>query len=714
LASAGKGTPSYVPVRVLVAAGTKPIPLTGARVRLLRKGRTIAVGKSYGLGLAIASAVSRRRIPNHFTVKTSGGFIRGKPFDGRLAGKVRRHRSGPTTVIVNPETTLSVKYCKRHRHLKVRGCQRQVARFLDLPQGSDLGNDLLGSQALDGRKLLKSAGGARHLPRYLSKLTKKMGKPGSPAIHSFHGTRPSSHVVAPIPELASLGAAGRGGAPNVADDSSWWNFLRGVNVAIGLINQVAGWLSPNAPDSDAAQLANIDSALNQITTQLTDLENEMGQLQSEVTLGNYSTLAEGAAPTVNAIQDGLSSYQAVLDAANQISCWPSNAGSCPNPQSPADVCQGASGPLQNLCVTLGDLPLPANLPPRPYTNPNSPNALTGSLIGQFMYEITSVNSFSDSQIQALANDAAGGLGGGSPGTAGIWQFGSAYLAAQTPFLGTPTDQEIQDMIGYYMSAYTAGLTMRGAFWGFDQFAASTYNSAVNTSLADFSDLTEAAPAPLPGGTFLDQKSGLMWSGWLGAIENAECPADVAEHDGQISLPYPAGTGGSCSAGINPLTDTPNNAPGWVTPQLANGQTIADWSIAGQDQVQDLSANLAPYTNSGTQATYLVNNGLFAGPIISNVSAGKKPQELAAWPNGVTSNQQLCDLTDNTPGCEALIWLPGINPWDVAAGDSGSYEGAPLYDFPSFFFRTPVAAGPNAECYYYPQSGSTALSECAPG
>ena len=63
-AASAPGSISFVPVRVLVAAGPNPLPLTGATVRIVsaRRGAhvtTLAVGHSYGQGLALVAARSR-------------------------------------------------------------------------------------------------------------------------------------------------------------------------------------------------------------------------------------------------------------------------------------------------------------------------------------------------------------------------------------------------------------------------------------------------------------------------------------------------------------------------------------------------------------------------------------------------------------------------------------------------------------------------------
>ena len=713
-ASRASGALVFVPIRVLVSAGANPVPLEGAEVRLVSQDRTIASGRTYNEGLAIAFAWKngrglQRTIPRHFTVQTSGGRIAGKRFRGSLIAQVTRYGTRPLVVLVNPVTTLSAMYCQRHRRMTPNACNRRAKTFLGLAGGENLSVDLLGSEAFDGQLMLKDAGGARGLPRYLDELVSKMGIIG--AVHSFHTVEPRTHVVAPVPGLVRLSAADRHKKQTrLRSLSSWWSALNGIHSALSLVEFVGGWDSSSSGGGCkgcATQLANINSALNQISSQLADLKSQVSALQTEVTLGDYSTLAADAATSVNAVGDAMSSYTAVTSLASEISCWPATGSTCSDPQAPSTVCATPeTRDLTDLCIALGDLPLPADLPTHPYTNPNAPAAVQNSLIGQFMHE-TEVNPFTDSDLESLANQVAGGLGGGAVGTVGIWQFGSAYLASQSPFLGTSTDQEIQDLLGYYLSAYTAGLTMRAAWWAFDQDSQSTYSSSIDTELTDFQDLVAAMPSPLPGGTFLETGSGRMWSGQLGSTEMVFF---VPRPSTPITLPYVSHYPDYGS------DDAPNTAPGAVTPELPDGQTISDWSVAGPTQLEELGSDAASQT-TGDQTSYFVKQGLFAGQILSNSAVGPSGANVT-WPNGLSESDwnaaTPCSLAAYTSTCVAPTWGgPGeTSLWDLSHGDGiyTLYGGA--LSFATLYWRMPVSTGTDAECYYYPESGATALSTCA--
>ena len=136
------GSISFVPVRVLVAAGSNPLPLTGATVRIVsaRRGAhatTLAFGHSYGQGLALVAPVHGRQIPQRFTVRTSGGFINGRQFRGSMMGEVNLAGNGAAApVIVNLATTLSAMYCERHPKLSTAACETRRRPALGHPAGA--------------------------------------------------------------------------------------------------------------------------------------------------------------------------------------------------------------------------------------------------------------------------------------------------------------------------------------------------------------------------------------------------------------------------------------------------------------------------------------------------------------------------------------------------------------------------------------------------
>jgi hypothetical protein len=760
----------FVQVHALAAGGPHPLPVVDARIRVLssrHRGsrRTIARGRTGFTGTAVAVADTKRgtsfrrarhldqahqaRIPRHFTVQVSGGLIDGKRFRGKLLGKVQHHGKRPVTIEVNPATTLSVMYCRRHKALAMRVCRRSVARFLDLSGGTNLTTDLIGGQVLDGRQLLQSAGGAGGLGRYLKQLTREMGHPGSITTHPFHSPdRNLSYVKSPLPKMVGL-------TPNVQTDSgSWFETLYGyaqtangvakfVNSITSLVNFAGG-----GGDQAAQQLQQIDKTLIEVQSQIAQLQTEVSSIDAKVDKGDFQAAAAQAAGPVLAISNNQSSYLAVTNLAAQISC-PPRAGGCTNPQSPAQVCENAAtASVQADCMALGNLPLPGGQSAiNYYLDPSH----QGNDIGQFVWEMTQNNKWDDTSIQQIANALGGAhVAGGNIG-GGMFDYGSNYLATDTgpnagnpiaPLFGTDSDQQLQNLIGYYMAAYVAGTTMRGSYYGFNQVPKTTYQSPVQNSLDYYRKLVASAPVPLPAGTFIDTDApigtaGRMWSGQLGSVQDQNHYLNSGPGAaGHITLPYQASQPNNYA----------NNAPGAQTPKLANGSTISNWSPAWAGSLNQL------FTDAGHGGSYLVDNGLVDGQILSNGAWGGTS---VSWPGGyqlATENNGDFEVTviymepsdlptcvpppAHTSGCVAPTWALGdpLGAWDLNGGEAMANVLGKFFpinnwsqDLKCSFLYEPACNGgdleraitpnwtlpvlydryyfPQSECYYYTQSGA---------
>jgi hypothetical protein len=512
---------------------------------------------------------------------------------------------------------------------------------------------------------------------------------------------------------------------------------------------VGGWI--NGTDSgDVEQLANINSTLNQIQAELADIETEMSEILSLLEKQQFANRVEDTTDPVNRISDAVGSYQAVLAAAAQISCRDASTPTCADPQSPAAVCASVNAQtLQQQCIALGDLPIPPGQAENFYTD-NPPAAATNSLIGQFIWQITKNDPWDDSTVQTLANNVGGQVTEGQPPPDGVWQDGSAFYAGQQPyFLGTTTDQDIQYLASYYFSIFAEGLTMRSAYYGFDDVPESTYKSPVTRSLKDYFDLVMGAPAALPAGTFIDtavskgstppNNNGLMWSGQLGSIASTYAYGRLINQKASVTLPY---------SGAQP-GDRANNAPGAQTPVLPDGQTPHDWAAATNAQLSQLISDTPPGPSTNTLVP-----GYFAGQILDNSTYGGT---TIGWASG-----QAFDLapqiqaTNTSPGldvidapircypvssCQLFTWAWGA-PWGVTDLNTGenpnfspslqpdttnnwwtnqqcpdissqqctfgqTYPGIiNNWQLPVLYLRTPVGAGQGrgSECYFYYEPG----------
>ena len=768
------GSISFVPVRVLVAAGSNPLPLTGATVRIVsaRHGAhatTLAVGHSYGQGLALVAPVHGRQIPQRFTVRTSGGFINGRQFRGSMMGEVNLAGNGAAApVIVNLATTLSAMYCERHPKLSTAACETRAAQLLDIPPGLNLGTDQLSEQYVDARKLI---GEARHhggLFRYLPKLVTKMNKRPSLGAPRFRSTGSQTFVAEPLPGIARLrgpaNAVLRGEALPLtlgAGVSGFFgklleyaNKTKGAITLVNYIGDILGFASSgeSAAAKTAEELEEINAALNKISSQIAELKVQIAELKAVMEQAAYSTIALDAAKNVEAIADATSSYQAVVQEATQISCGEYSAGSskrfrgeskCSNPVSPSEACtaaaESANEGLHKACVHLGDLPLPPNSS-HYYSEAGSPAEARHSLIGEFIWEMTQNNPFNDSDIQSLAADTIG-VGG----TDGIWQYGSSWLLHEQPFLDTNDDKQLQGLVGYYLGAYAAGLTMRSAYYSFEQIPATTYESAIEHDLGDYVDLVGAAPSPLPAGTVIELNNGTMWSGQMGSIQSLANYKTLAAKGATITLPQQTDENGNI----------PNNAPEAHTPTLANGETITNWAAAGNETLGKLASSVP--SSESNKANYLADEDLFSGQLLSNSSHAAlfSPREVFVWPSGIglhvagyedefgeVSIYGKCTLPGG--GCYAPTWASGeeLEAFDLADGSGmvkalgagtgnvnwlhwpdckiNNFKNAvqceadyerylPLatgMTLPVLYDRTPVTTGKEPECYYYPPAGGS--------
>ncbi len=388
---------------------------------------------------------------------------------------------------------------------------------------------------------------------------------------------------------------------------------------------------------------------------------------------------------------------------------------------------------------LGDLPLPPNSS-HYYSEAGSPAEARHSLIGEFIWEMTQNNPFNDSDIQSLAADTIG-VGG----TDGIWQYGSSWLLHEQPFLDTNDDKQMQGLVGYYLGAYAAGLTMRSAYYGFEQIPATTYESAIEHDLGDYVDLVGAAPSPLPAGTVIELNNGTMWSGQMGSIQSLANYKTLAAKGATITLPQQTDENGNI----------PDNAPGAHTPTLANGETITNWAAANNETLGKLASSVP--SSESNKANYLADEDLFSGQLLSNSSHAAlfSPREVFVWPSGMglhvagyeqefgeVSLSGKCTLPSG--GCYAPTWASGeeLEAFDLASGSGmvkalgagtgnvnwlhwpnckiNNFKNAvqceadyerylPLatgMTLPVLYDRTPVTTGKEPECYYYPPVGGS--------
>ena len=613
---------------------------------------------------------------------------------------MQHYRPG-RVLVVNPATTLAARLCDDlHSRARAR-CDGRVRAFLRLSRGTDLGAGLIGRRQFDGRRFLVTAGRYGGVDRYLHALQRELERrPG--ATHDFHGQESKRSVHSRLP--ASLGWRRVVHGPVVRaavqdEDDSWLSSLFGVAGQAGkagqLVYQLYGFLNGGG-QTTSAQLTSIQNQLDEVSAQLADIEDGIKKLNLRLDKSEYGILAGQVSGQVSAIQDAESSFDALLDAANQIGCNNYTAAggvpaTCANPQSPAQVCttaaEAANPALRNACVEFGDLPVPAGalnfygatgFPPSPLA--------AGSLVGQFISEMTSLNQFNDADIQKIASTFGGSLIQAAPSSDDGMLQAIGRIASGNPFFTAGDSQMVQDVYGYFVGVLAEGTTMRMAYYAFQGLPETTYDSAVNNMLTDLHDLYVAAPQPLPAGTFIDTNSYTMWSGQIGALESQSAYSAQVKQGSTLTLP-------SANA---------NAAPQAHTPTLAGGGPISNWAAAQQKDLQGLSAHMTP--GSGTFGDHLTGTdndrpgawpGLLSGAVWdgSAYAVGGNYAAESPQPRGFAfqqtpdeayySNYRLGHIQAQIPvlraapcspagnsGCEEPVWANGTASATFDANNGG--------------------------------------------
>jgi len=740
---------AFVPIRVWIAGGARPIPVVGATVRIRApgaRGKLLGTGMTYGRGLAIV--VASQRLPSRFNAYATGGWIGKQRFRGRLQAQVLGGRSSRVQVI-NPATTLSGMYCAKRGKLRPAQCDARVARFLSIPKGIDLG-ELADGQLFNGSIFLGLARRRGGLAKYFTFLVNKLDRGQAPV--SFAPRRKSASSLRPAGKAWPGAGVGSGG---------WLSFLQAASKAggaVSLVSQLYNIINGSTPSDE---LADIDSALTQINNELTVLQNELTQLQQELSQNTFSELVALANPYVSPITGVVPDFVAVVDEAAQIGCGdyskPASAQpTCSSPQSPAQVCtaaaEAANSALQKACVAFGDLPIPAGSV-KFYENPDAPAAAVNSLVGVFIRDVVEDDQFDDSNLTTLADDFGGPLAGGVSSTYGVLQQGSALIGQQSPFFGSAQSQQVQALDAYYFNTIVAGLTMRAAYYGFEGLTA---GSGLSAALTAYSDLYATTPNPLPAGTFIDENAYTMWSGQLGGVMSQPAYLTQISAGATITLP---------------LTSASNAAPGAQTPTLL-GNPISNWSAAPLSELATLYGDV-PNGQSGTDGDYfigtgaglmwpgLINNGVWdaravSGPgitydaesppsgmsitqtpdygylgngwgrlpvldVVGCTATGNRNCSEPAWANGSSygaydANNGFQMLSVN--GTPLIQWSNWSNnqswcvghDWAGLCNQRRMYPGiTPYLSLPVLYYRTPTAS----ECYYWPESSSSGGSNGCP-
>lgn len=220
--------------------------------------------------------------PENYTIIVKGGMSNGTPMDGVLRSDIGPGIKIISRVGVNPATTLVSLTRKRNAMLSLSEATEKVRRFLDIPQGIDLGWDFKQSQ-FSGKKFLEEAKSLGGQDAFFSILMSQMD---SGQTHSF---------------LSPVFQSGIGDAVSFATEGIANGFFGSAGSAVfgGFMSLIG--LGGN-PDKAALEAAQQEMAkLNQLSTKLDDLDKHISTIEANlsksINQSTYIGLSSGKAAT---------------------------------------------------------------------------------------------------------------------------------------------------------------------------------------------------------------------------------------------------------------------------------------------------------------------------------------------------------------------------------------------------------------------------------
>jgi len=412
--------------------------------------------------------------------------------------------------------------------------------------------------------------------------------------------------------------------------------------------------------SSSATLAKIESDLNQIQAQLTTIEAMLGGLQAQVsavntnvTNGDITSLAGDALPTVNRIKDAGRAVNALVGAAFQIVC------------DPTDGCTSLKGKKSfgNTIATICDTATPACN--RFYT---------------YLYFTTRALAKADPlvAVQDLSGWALGSAASSGPDSPGIVQYSLQEQVGDGQFFQTGDAQAARLQWAYY-TLYS--------IW-----AQTTYSMALSMGVGQPLPNSKSAHPPLltPRTVVqlvgqLDKPIDELFGAFPNMPDSAVIDTNTGNSDGDPPYLFPQQVGGLASSGLftaNPAytidpssvaagaIQATNSADGFIstlqttaappaviTPAAADGDTwqllpatgtttppapavtvgyFDDFSLAGSTPTTSL-----PQWDSSSQAVDVSEGGI-DGPLVDLYSG-------AAPTNGQTNGQWMTAESGIAPG-----------------------------------------------------------------
>jgi hypothetical protein len=696
-------TPRGIVVRALASGGLKPLPLRGARVKVVTGDRVIARGRVGSLGMGLVG--NHRRLPRTFELVVSGGRIGHRRFGGRLVTEVRGYRA-PQTVHVDFVTTLAARYERAHPSFSPRRVRRSVRRFLELPGTYVIGLDGRTDVAFDGRRFLGSAGTGHHYERFVGKLVRQMGNPR--AHRSFAAPGPDREHRAHKAGKGASTLSLSGARPLILDEGNL-SSLDGVTSAISSGSGFFAVLEKSATLLDfvnaglaidgAIESAHTQEEIEELGEQLQEVEQSLAVVQQTVDKMQrenqetaYGELAAKAEETQTAVQSGEDTLQSAAQLFIQ------------------DDCAGVGKLVAGRCDEIAGL-------------------LTGK--NGFMANMKATGLDTPGKVNDYAENIAGDALPAAPrGANGLIQDASklAYGSPEKVFFTAPASQELRSAAAYWISSYTEAMSLVGTYWALDGANQLTLENDVDQVEEFAAGMPAAVPDSLEGEA-VDAENGMMVSTLLGR--------------GTLSPSY-----GELAAGTWGYDTTSDR---WVSSDglelrptgfLEGGLTFSNWQVAGVNQVHTLQAQVGGglageaivsqtamppgifnpsypadgwiYQGSGLEYEYMLAGGEGEGPGPGCIGSAWTCV-WAVW----DGNREITDVhrsrgsylyedgSFEVPVYD-LKWY-GYPLWGFDNSRT-IYGGEPIEDIPFLFYRQ---VGPG-ECYYYPVNVPAGGSPGCPG
>ena len=478
-------------------------PLVGARVRIIgANGRPVKLlrGSTATTNADGTFLLAVTRLPRGFRFEVKGGRQHGQRFNGTLVA------AGTTaTAYVSPVSTILSAYRGANPRKTLAEATAAVSRTLGFPNGTNFTTDVRFTNKLfDAQTFLKRGPFARTVQAVVraSIARRRLAFPGGPALRG------------------------------IGTDLLVWGGKQLASGAVSYVGGLAmGWVlgQLGIQSGAAVQLEDLKDALDKISTQLTELGQQLSDLQTEANKHLLATLVASLRDADSAVTGKLADLQAVagLVASKQDKAYVE-----------AQACEKLAGlyPLASGTLSYGYVP---------------------DLLNKAFFPAPGITPLTEAFIRVVKDESR------------WWTTGSS--------------DEVAQMVGYWQGIEQGWLQIelewQHSVHPCPTTPAPTASNCLALSwagryMADIRAQTDTLPRAMPGGFSIDTKTGLAWAPGYPAADSTlphPPPATYAQTFGPkgdwIDCPGPdqrgrclsrseQGLHGACTD-VNPKTMIPN-------------------------------------------------------------------------------------------------------------------------------------------------------------